>query len=393
MKVGFYYHIPAIKKEDGFIWMPGYLGVFIDGLAKEVTEVVCYMHSTKKEDLMQMDYCIEASNVTLVSLPAKAHMLVRPFFASKYMKSIKKALTKIDLMLIRGPSPLLPNIASLCKKEQKPYAFLLVGDYLKSLDGVKGMNPLKQMVLKSFYTFNKYQQNRLANDAMLITNNPDIREEYESKGLNIEEIRTTTLHKDDFFDRKDTCQDKTIKLAYAGRIESTKGIDDMLQAVYFLRKEKLNVELHIAGWDPSGDHYLKKLQAKAKDLQLDEKLVYHGKKKVGEELLSFYRSCDIFIIATRGNEGFPRTTWEAMSQSMPVIATKVGSIPKLLTDKETVYLVDEASPKQIADAVKILITNDEIRRQLIMKGRELALTNTIEVQSKRLSNILQRVNL
>jgi len=393
LKIGFYYHIPVIKKGDSSIYLPGYLGVFIDGLAKEVDKIVCYMHIARKDEIYQMDYCIKSSNVKLVELPTKSHMLTRAFFANKYLEPIRETLDQIDMMLIRGPSPLLPYIASLCKKEQKRFAFLLVGDYLKSLNGVSRMNPVKRQVLKNFYTFNKYQQNRLASDALLVTNNPDIREEYEAKGLIIEEIRTTTLHKDDFFDRNDTCDQETVRLAYAGRIESTKGIDDMLQAVYLLRKEKIDVELHIAGWDPSGGNCLKKLEAKAKDLQIEDKFIYHGKKNVGPDLLSFYRACDIFIIATRGNEGFPRTIWEAMSQSMPVIATKVGSIPKLLIDKENVYLVEQSSPKHIANAVKQLIQNDEMRKQLILKGRDLALTNTIEVQSKTLLNILKRVVL
>jgi glycosyltransferase involved in cell wall biosynthesis len=390
MRVGFYYHIPVLKKKDGSIWMPGYLGVFIDGLAKEVSEVICYMHNAKHEDIEQMDYRIESSNVRLVSLPHKTHMLLRLFQVKKYLRPIKKTLDQIDIMLIRGPSPLLPNIASLCNGEKRRYAFLLVGDYLKSLHGIKDMHYLKYMILNIFYRFNKHQQDKTAANALLVTNNPMIREDYELKGLRIHEIRTTTLKAGGFFDRKDTCQQHTIRLAYAGRIDPAKGIDDMLQAIYLLKDYRREVELHIAGWDPSGGRYLEKLKARSKELKISDKLFYHGRKKVGEDLMSFYRACDIFIIATKGNEGFPRTIWEAMSQGTPVVATKVGSIPKILSNKENVLLIEESSPDQIAGIVKMLIEGKEMRMRLIFKGMELSLTNTIEVQSKRLSSILQR---
>ena len=114
-----------------------------------------------------------------------------------------------------------------------------------------------------------------------------------------------------------------------------------------------------------------------------------GKKQIGEELLAFYRAFDIFVIATKGNEGFPRTIWEAMSQSLPVISTRVGSIPNLLVEDETAIFIDQSSPAQLAQAILRLKDEEELRKKLIRNGYALAKTNTIEIQSKKMIDIMK----
>jgi glycosyltransferase involved in cell wall biosynthesis len=315
----------------------------------------------------------------------------RALKAKQYNHKILPFLPKLDVMLIRGPSPLMPFTASLCKRYHIPYAYLLVGDYLKSLAGVNSMNILKRSLLWSFYYVNKKLQDYYAKEALIFANNKIIFEEYKKVYNKTYEIRTTTLSKNDFFQKEDTCIRFPIKLGYAGRIEPTKGLDDMLDAVVLVRQQGYNVELHIAGWDPTdGEKYLKKLIEKAEKNGLIDFFVFHGKKQVGEELLSFYRECDIFLIATKGNEGFPRTIWEAMAQSIPVISTKVGAIPNMLDNGQNVLLVEQSSPKELADAIILLIKDKNLRKELISNGYTLAQTNTIELQSKKMLNIMKR---
>lgn len=391
MKVGFHYHIPAIRKEDGTIYMPGYLAVFIDGLAQQCDEVICFLHSPLSSELTLMDYGIKSTNVSFVDIGLHEGMLKRTLKFREYTAKMVSYLSEIDIMLIRGPSPLMPFTAALCHKHHVPYAYLLVGDYLKSLAGVRKMNPLKRSLLWSFYRVNKLLQDHYAKTALIFTNNKVIYDECSIRYEEVYEIRTTTLSKHDFFKREDTCISLPIKLAYAGRIEPTKGIDDMLDAVVFLRSEGIGVELHIAGWDPSSEEkYLTRLRQKIKEDDVDKAFFFHGKKQVGEELFSFYRDCDIFLIATKGNEGFPRTIWEAMAQSMPVVSTRVGSIPDMLDNGENVILIDQSSPKQLSETIIQLKNDSNLRKKLIQNGYLLAQTNTIEIQSKKMVEIMKR---
>ena len=131
---------------------------------------------------------------------------------------------------------------------------------------------------------------------------------------------------------------------------------------------------------------------KVKEYSLDEFVQFHGRKKIGVELNRMYFNSDIYIIPSF-HEGFPRTIWEAMGQSTPVIATKVGGIPFLLDDKENSLLIEPKIVNEIVDAVESLISDEFLRRKIIINGYEKAKTVTLQNQSKLLiSQIKNEIN-
>jgi len=381
MILGFHYHIPAIQKDDG-IYLPGYLGTFLDGLALQCEQLICYMHEPLENELNQMDYKLKATNIELVSMGKHINMFKRVFkqkyFISFMEEDIKKR--KIDLLLVRAPSPLLPNVIELCKKYSIDYSFLIVGDYVQNLKETKDVKPLKRFILNLFYKYNKYYQEKYAKDALIFTNNPVIFDNY--KELNTHEIRTTTLSENDFFTKNNSFDSNKVNLLYAGRIEPAKGIEDILEATKMLKEENINVIFNLVGWDVSkGETHLDYLKNKVVEMGLSDNFIFHGKKSVGEELFSMYRQSDIYIIATRGNEGFPRTIWEAMANSCLVVASKAGSIPIIIEHEKNSLLVNKQAPNEIKESVKRLITDDSLVQMLREEALSLAKTNTIEKQS------------
>ncbi|MGB0749222.1 MAG: TIGR03088 family PEP-CTERM/XrtA system glycosyltransferase [Magnetospiraceae bacterium] len=62
-----------------------------------------------------------------------------------------------------------------------------------------------------------------------------------------------------------------------------------------------------------------------------------------------YRALDIFCLPSV-NEGISNTILEAMSSGLPVVATRVGGNPELVTDGETGLLVPPQDPRALADA-------------------------------------------
>ena len=88
--------------------------------------------------------------------------------------------------------------------------------------------------------------------------------------------------------------------------------------------------LDIVGWPVPGDPILEEVMGQAREMGLEGRVVYHGFKALGEELFAYYKKADIYVIASRSSEGFPRTIWEAMAHCLPVVATKVGSIPAFI---------------------------------------------------------------
>lgn len=392
MKLGFHYHVPAYKDKEGNIYTHGYLGVFLDGLADECEILHCFLHSPPKNKEKDCDYKIQAKNVRLTDIGVHRSLIYRSLLAFTYASKFTKVMPSLDAMLIRGPSPLLPLVSGLSWRNNINYSILLVGDYLKSFEAVQFKNPFKKALLKIIYKINTSQQNRYLKNAVRITNNPVITEELKACFGKSFEVRTTTLRESDLYheEKSFVLNNETFKILSVGRLEAGKGVDDIIKAVSLLKAKGNRVSLDIVGWDPSDNqHYLNYLIALVKQLGIESVVNFSGRKQLGSELFQCYRKSDVFVVASTGNEGFPRTIWEAMSQRTPVVATKVGSIPLVLNDGKDVLLIDKRSPDQIAESILKLHQSHALQEKLSTNGFKLAETNTIKMQSQALVNIIK----
>ena len=222
----------------------------------------------------------------------------------------------------------------------------------------------------------------------IIVNSPALFQKYESIALRTSQIKTTTLSAKDFFKRADTCQGNLIRLVFTGRIDLAKGLVELVSALAELNKTEVKYTLDIIGWEEQKEQPVQKqlLELAKRNGQLNQ-LTFHGKMSVGEELNRMYRQSDIYIIPSY-HEGFPRTIWEAMANSCPVIATNVGSIPVFLENEQDAILIAPKSINQIVDAVKNLVSNSVLRKRILENGYLLAKSNTLEIQTKILVNKL-----
>jgi glycosyltransferase involved in cell wall biosynthesis len=383
MRLGFHYHIPAVSKQDG-IYMPGYLGRFIDSLAGFCEKVVCFQHSPRDDELEHMDYRITSPNVEWVNIGPHDSVIKRTIFASRYTRHVRSYAGKLDILLVRGPSPLLPAMVSA---SPVPTALLLVGDYLKGVDDLPQPRWRKEAI-RLWSRWNQWTQLRAARRRLTFVNSRVLYEELSSHVPNLHEIRTTTLTVADFFERQDTCQSgPPYKLLYVGRIDRAKGLLNMVEAVALLAQRGEEVSLDLVGWPEPGDPILDDLQACAHHHGIEGRINYLGMRSMGEDLFACYRAADLYLIASMASEGFPRTIWEAMANSLPVIATDVGSIRYLLNGNAVI--VPPNRPDLLSDAILQLLYDKNLRHQLIKAGFEQAKSMTLELQTKKLYQLMQ----
>jgi len=62
MKIAFYYHIP-LSEEQGRLFVPSYLGVFIDTLAKAVGTLYLLLHRSPETHRVEADYELLEKNI------------------------------------------------------------------------------------------------------------------------------------------------------------------------------------------------------------------------------------------------------------------------------------------------------------------------------------------
>ena len=90
------------------------------------------------------------------------------------------------------------------------------------------------------------------------------------------------------------------------------------------------------------------------------------------DLPKYVACADIFIRPSLA-EGFGIVFLEAMAAEVAVIGTPVGGIPDFLKDKENGLFCEPGNPKDIAEKIKILIKDKELKDKLIKNGKKMVL--------------------
>jgi glycosyltransferase involved in cell wall biosynthesis len=383
MRLGFHYHIPATLIDDK-ICTTSYLGLFLDGLAAHFEHVVVFLHSPRADELPQMDYALMAENITLAPLAAHLSVPRRLLTGKRTARKIAQDIRafQIDLLLLRAPTPLLPLIVDatigVCQ-----HALLVVGDMRDHLQNLRQPWWRKGFV-RRYIHWNEERQEQLARSMLVFTNSAIFYERYKPIAQRVSLVRTTTLSKTDFFERTTFTVRKPIKVLYTGRIEAGKGLLLIAAAVVGLIQQGIDCQWDIVGWSEPGDDTDLQIQAIFNRAGLQEKVVFHGKKKAGEALFDYYRKADVFVIASLLAEGFPRTIWEALANALPVIATPVGSIPYYLKHEENALLV-QPEVGDIMAKIRLLYDHPDLCKTLAYNGLITARESTIAVQSKKMA--------
>ena len=378
MKLGFYYHIPATIR-SGQICVPGYFGRFLDSLA-EYFDLSLFLHAPDPNEVCFLEYEIKSKNVSLFPLPPRKSLPYRLLHQQKYLRIIEGNKKDFDVFMIRAPSPLLPSIARSI--HPTPAVLLIVGDYLAGISSLPQPG-WRKFLIRLVEWCNYRGQLRAAKHSLVFVNSHLLYDHYQGKVNSLIETRTTTLTKDDFYIRGDTCQTRPIHLLYTGRMDPSKGLLDMVKALSLLVHEGEDIVLDFVGWSESNSDILDQIYSTAKQEGVEGRVFYHGYKSVGPELFAYYKMADIYLIASQASEGFPRTIWEAMTHSLPVVATRVGSIPNFI--EGAAELVEPRDPSALAHSIQKLILNSELRKKYMARALNSAKENTLETQVGKMS--------
>lgn len=108
------------------------------------------------------------------------------------------------------------------------------------------------------------------------------------------------------------------------------------------------------------------------------------------EMRDVYSLADILILTSK-HEGTPNVVLEALSNSIPVVATSVGGVPEILNNKMG-FVVDPMDFRGLLNATAELIVNRDIRTTLGTNGRQYVRENhSLTYLEERLSGIYSRL--
>ena len=174
--------------------------------------------------------------------------------------------------------------------------------------------------------------------------------------------------------------DRPMVVGSIGRLDAMKAHDVLLRAI--AQVEGVNVVILGEGEQRQA------LEQLAVQLGIHDRVELRGWVNNPRDHLPEF---DVMALPSR-SEGFPLTIVEAMLAARPVIATRVGSVPEAVIDGKTGFLIEKNDVESLAQAIRQLRDQPNLRQQLGQQGREVAVQRfTVQQMSQRYEDLWQNV--
>ena len=223
---------------------------------------------------------------------------------------------------------------------------------------------LYKLSRKRWYSFLNMQKKVAPKINSIITpsNNSkkDIINDFKCLKENIEVINNG-LDTNIFKPRKDIKREACRLITTASADVPLKGLDYTLKALARL-KEDLDINLLIIGKPKKDGHTLRLI----KNLGIEKNIEFKTNLKQ-EEIAVEYAKSSIAIVSSL-YEGFGYPVIEAMSCSIPLIATNTSSIPELVGDYA--HLIAPKNSELLANTIKSILSDYQTNINIAEKGRD-----------------------
>ncbi|HEX9153497.1 MAG TPA: glycosyltransferase family 4 protein [Candidatus Saccharimonadales bacterium] len=173
-------------------------------------------------------------------------------------------------------------------------------------------------------------------------------------------------------------------IGYVGRLESFKGVSDLLDAMPLVLQKQPAASLVIAGDGADAAT----LRAHANELGIKHAVTFKG--HVSQRALQgLYREMSVLVMPSRWPEAFGKVGVEAMSVGTPVIATNVGGVTDWLHDGKNGLLTEPCDPTMLADRILALMQGPKCRETMGMQARKTAEGFTNKAYTVRLIDVIK----
>jgi len=173
--------------------------------------------------------------------------------------------------------------------------------------------------------------------------------------------------------------DKTMVVAFLGRLVMEKGLDVFADAVDGLVERKVEHQVLVIGDGPAKDWFEQRIPD----------AIFIG-QQVGDDLARSVASCDV-LFNPSVTETFGNVTLESMACGLPVVAAVATGATSLVHDGETGMLVEPSDVDGFAEALERYAKDPELRRRHGMAGLAYAQTMDWDRINSAVVRIYQRV--
>jgi glycosyltransferase involved in cell wall biosynthesis len=146
-----------------------------------------------------------------------------------------------------------------------------------------------------------------------------------------------------------------------GRLCAEKGFDRLIKAVSDLGSRGLSVRLVLVG---EGEER-PRLEKMIRDLNCQNVVQLLGYRA---DTLPLYQALDVFVLSSV-REASPNVVLEAMAMGVPVVATRIAGVPRLIQHGVNGLLVEPDDVVGLTDALTTLLSDKVLADRLARAGR------------------------
>jgi glycosyltransferase involved in cell wall biosynthesis len=155
---------------------------------------------------------------------------------------------------------------------------------------------------------------------------------------------------------------ETFVVGWIGRMTAIKRVPDVLLAFRRLLALGIDARLCLVGDGPDRE----RVERTAHELGVSRSTLFIGYQR---DVAQFYSLFDALLLPS-ANEGTPVVAIEALASRRPVVATRVGGVPDVISEGVHGYLVGVGDVTAMSDRLAELAADPEKRRAMGDAGRE-----------------------
>jgi glycosyltransferase involved in cell wall biosynthesis len=179
----------------------------------------------------------------------------------------------------------------------------------------------------------------------------------------------------------------SLVVGFVGWLIPIKGVTYLVNAMAEVVQRHPNSLLVLVGkGDEKGEEEFK-LRERVASLGLEDRVRFLGWRPDVDEIMGCF---DIFVLPSL-NEGMGRVLVEAMSASLPIVASRVGGIPDLVKDGENGLLVPPADAGALEQAISDLLSDKAKRKSMGETGKRMCRPYSVEAMVEKIDDLYSRL--
>lgn len=155
---------------------------------------------------------------------------------------------------------------------------------------------------------------------------------------------------------------KKYDAAFYARITASKGVEDLINAVEYMRNNGRGLRVVIMG--RGDDAYVEHLRSVIVKKNMDDLIEMVGFVEDHEEVYKIASQSRLLVLPTH-KDGLPNTVREAMFMHLPIVANNVGGIPRFNEHRHCIHLVELGDIEGLANGICKVLDDDDYRKELI----------------------------